>query len=465
MSLGQFATFIHLSLGHSGSSRMVDADLVSSRPSFSPSHKNQTIGSPLRFELLPARRRKEAVEKLVSYRSVLLVAIPDCSSSDIPLSRIHPIMPIMRELSEEDDVILGKPGGLATNARYMSAIEQWGPHYANAMKADKKPILHQVYSHLVGSGLRFFVKGGGPDPGGNLVYEPADEARATASIQMSLQNHIKHPSQLGTRVSSMAADANKGKSVAGTLEDGGSVGGGGELSHGMTDGGRRLVTGNEAQAGAPLPGLAEVNLLPQMSGDRPMAEVEANKAERKKKRDAEAAAPTHAAEPETHRRRTGSAAVGAVSPDPPSPNEPKVAHRDVGVDTSDLGSHAAAAPVPGPRVATLGRRVEGMSQEGGEDDDDDDDGARAAIEGQFQRAVPDGECRALRTQGVAAHDAERRALRAQVAAAQDAERRALLAMIRAKDDELRAAQRELRALRGLLSTLWGGEETHEAPSG
>jgi hypothetical protein len=351
-------------------------------------------------------------------------------------------MPIMRELSEEDDVILGKPGGLASNARYMSAIQQWGPHYANAMKADKKPMLHQVYSHLVGSGLRFFVKGGGPDPGGNLVYEPADEARATASIRMSLRNHSKHPSQLVT-VSSTEDANKKEKSVAGTLEDGGSIVGGGELSHGEVHGGRRLVTGNEAPAGAPLPGLAEVNLPPQKSGDRPMAEVEANGAEGKKKRDAEAAAAVPMG-PETHRRRTDSGGAGAAlgaarhSPSPSSAGVPTAAvvPRNVGVNPSGdrRDSLGVSAPASGPPVAPAGRRVEGMSQE----EDGGGDGARAAGEGQ------------LRAQGAAARDAERRALRARLAAL---------------DAENRALRGELRALLGQLSTLWrGGEERREAPS-
>jgi hypothetical protein len=382
--------------------------------------------------------------------------------------------------------------------RYHAAIEHWDPQYAKAKSsAERETIVRKVYSDLVGTGLQFLVEvGGGPQ--GTRDLELAGEERATKRIKRSLDGRKPDPPHPDV-VSSMT-DANTGRrSVAGALEDKGSIGE--AWSHGTTttDGGpRRLVTGNEAPAvaGAPFPMLAEVNLFPQGSGFRHMAEVEASEAE-EKKRATEAAAPPMG--PESCLRRTG--AVGTARPSPSSAGVPTAAAvvfvpRNVGVGSSDdrRRSPGVAVPASGPpRVAPAGRRVEGMSHEEEEEGGDGDGvGARADGEGQFQRAVPEGERRALRAQvaaaqnaergamraRMAAHDTGRRALRAQVAAHEGALRakddmirakddmiRAKDAVIRANDDMIRAAQGELRALRELVSTLWRGEERREAPSG
>jgi hypothetical protein len=430
----------------------------------------------LLFELFACSSRHEVVEKL----SVYLVAIRrPLLKFRIPLS-LAPIMPTIHPSGAGNGGSGGNPrrtwDGPPTR-RYQAAIEHWGPPYAKARSsAERETIARTVYSELVGSGLQFLavVGGGGPNDGATRTVEWAGEERATERIKRSLDEHTPDPPQ-PDQVRFMT-DANTGRrSVAGEWEDKGSV----EEAWSHADGGpRRLVTGNEAPAGAPLPGLAEVNLLPQGSGHRPMAEVEANGAEGKKKRDAEAAAAAPTG-PETHRRRTDSGgAVGATrhSPSPSSAGVPTagavvfVVPRNVGVNPSNdrRRSPGVAAPASGPpQVAPgAGRRADGMSQEEEEEEEEEEEvGARAAIEGQqLQRAVPDGELRALRGRmarrsvqaRMAAHDAERRALRARVAALEGA--------LRDKDDMIRAKDAELRALRGLVSTLWGGaEKRRQAP--
>lgn len=162
-----------------------------------------------------------------------------------------------REVCSATDIILGRRGGVLGNACYQEAIRRWAPQYAKTRITAKKQMLSQIYSYMTERGLRFLVQvgaGAGPGEDGAAYALVTDEYQAVQRIQRSLQEHNRRHAKAD---SLRAASGSSKASLAGESEGGESIG---EEARGKeSDGGPRLVTGNdtEARAGTPLPMLLE----------------------------------------------------------------------------------------------------------------------------------------------------------------------------------------------------------------
>jgi hypothetical protein len=267
---------------------------------------------------------------------------------------------LCHEVNADTDIILGRRGGVMGNACYQATIRRWAPMYAATKGAgNKKQMVCQLYSYLTNErGLRFLVQVG--VEGMSTVYTLVTEAYApTQRIQRSLQEHNRRSTKT-SKVES-ATDASKG-STADEMEAEESIGD--EEGSAESDGGRGLVTGNEARAGTPLPlllerkssaftvsdtsiieGLLNDDLFRQMSGYQ-LLDGEAAAAQEDEKHSSNDAAepvPPHPAGPwpEIHLHHKSSDAIDTVSQitecstRPESPRCPSAAEtvvqRNVGV--------------------------------------------------------------------------------------------------------------------------------------